>query len=64
MSFQEWQNEFDQKKWIDSIIAGEDTCGSYEFCVKCNKDEENPCARAFSRFKNPRIRIAILRPRV
>ena len=63
MNFQEWQNNFDQKKWIDSIIAGEDTCGTYKFCEKCNKQEETPCARAFNRFKNPRIRVAVLRRR-
>ena len=63
MNFQEWQNNFDKTKWIDSIIAGEDTCGTYEFCTKCTKQGATPCAQAFHRFQNPRIRIAVIRPR-
>ena len=63
MNFQEWQNDFDKTKWIDSIIAGEDTCGTYEFCGKCKKEGATPCARAFDRFKNPCVRVAVLRPR-
>ena len=66
MDLQQWQAEFDNKKWIDSLVAGGDVCGSYEFCVKCNKDDEFPCARAFKAFNCPqkaRVRIAVLRPR-
>lgn len=63
MDFKEWQKDFDNKKWMDSIVVGQDTCGSYEFCVKCKKEESSPCARAFNRFKNSRVRIAVLRPR-
>ena len=64
MDFKEWQDEFDKTKWIDSIVAGEDTCGTYEFCVKCTKVGATPCAHAFESFQNPRIRIAVIRPRV
>ena len=66
MDLQQWQEDFDKKKWIDSMVSGEDTCGSYEFCVKCNKEKEFPCARAFSAFNCPKkacVRIAVLRPR-
>ena len=63
MDYKAWQENFDQKKWKDSIIAGEDTCGSYDFCVKCKKAESEPCARAAERFENPYIRVAILKPR-
>jgi len=66
MDFQTWQKEFDVTKWIDSIIAGEDLCGSYDFCGKCDKFEAFPCAHAYQRYRKRRIRIAILkaRPRV
>lgn len=63
MDFKEWQAKFDEKKWIDSIIAGEDRCGTYEFCQKCKKSESEPCAKAFYRYKNPYTRIAIVRCR-
>ena len=38
------QKKFDGVKWFDSIRAGDDQCGSYDFCVECRKDESNPCA--------------------
>ena len=47
MSTLEKQNEFDKKKWEDSIAAGRDTCGEYSYCVKCNKSNEYPCAKAY-----------------
>ena len=66
MDFEVWQREFDATKWVDSLIAGVDTCGTYDFCEKCNKSEEMPCAHAYQRYRKRRIRIAILkaRPRV
>lgn len=63
MDFKAWQKDFDEKKWQDGIIAGNDTCGTYEFCVKCNRTESEPCARAAYRYKNRRVRIATIRPR-
>ena len=63
MDFKSWQKEFDERKWNDGMAIGEDTCGTYEFCSKCNRTESEPCARAAYRFKNNRIRVAILRPR-
>ena len=41
------QTELDVKKWLDSERAGIDTCGSYEYCAKCDKSLENPCASAY-----------------
>ena len=42
------QTELDVKKWLDSERAGIDTCGSYEYCAKCDKSLENPCASAYA----------------
>ncbi len=46
MNFKNEQEKFDVIKWYDSIVAGEDRCGSYDFCASCNKAESEPCARA------------------
>lgn len=54
------QKQFDTMKWFDSVKAGEDQCGSYPFCINCNKDEENPCARAMEKQTGKRIRIALI----
>ena len=58
MDFQQKQAQLDQQKWEDSIFAGEDTCGTYDFCKYCKRDEEQPCARAFYRAKEGRIPFA------
>lgn len=55
------QEEFDNKKWHDSIVAGEDQCGKYDFCVRCVKQERYPCAKAMRRFEGKYIRLAIIR---
>ena len=48
------QAEFDVKKWYDSQANGNvDTCGSYAFCVKCDKNVEYPCAKAQVAFEVP-----------
>lgn len=52
------QKQFDTVKWFDSIAAGEDRCGSYEFCEKCNIEEQNPCAHAIHRHRIGYVRIA------
>ncbi len=46
MDFKAEQEKFDLVKWYDSIVAGEDRCGSYEFCENCDKTETEPCAKA------------------
>ena len=61
MDFKSRQEQFDNIKWYDSVLAGEDKCGSYEFCVKCRKSEAYPCARAWHRYNNGYIRLAVVR---
>ncbi len=46
MNFKEEQAKFDVIKWYDSIVAGEDRCGTYGFCCHCDQSETEPCARA------------------
>ncbi len=58
MSFKSQQKTFDDVKWFDSILAGEDKCGTYEFCGDCNKDESYPCARAGHRYSKMQTRLA------
>lgn len=40
------QNELDVIKWRDSELNG-DKCGTYDYCIVCDKAVEYPCARAF-----------------
>lgn len=51
MDFKAQQKEFDDVKWYDSIVEGNDRCGTYVFCDKCIKTEEYPCARAKARYE-------------
>ena len=48
--FSETQRKFDIKKWLESEKANFDTCGTYKFCVKCDKSLENPCAIAKAKY--------------
>lgn len=43
------QETLDTIKWLDSE-NGEDKCGSYSYCAKCDKAKEYPCARAYYAF--------------
>ena len=61
MDFKSQQARFDIQKWYDSIVAGQDCCGTYDFCCKCCKTEKYPCARAAHRYNGKYIRIAIIR---
>ncbi len=64
MNFKVEQDKFDTIKWFDSIVAGEDRCGSYDFCATCNKAETEPCARAAYRSRPNRLTpIAVVRVR-
>ena len=45
------QQEMDVKKWNDSQMAGYDTCGTYDYCAKCDKSFENPCEKALKASK-------------
>lgn len=48
------QAHFDTIKWYDTQANGNvDTCGSYAFCVKCDKNVEYPCAKAKVAFEAP-----------
>lgn len=61
MKLKERQKEFDVIKWYDSVLAGEDKCGSYKFCVKCRKEEPYPCAKAEHRYNTGYYRLAVIR---
>lgn len=60
MDFQARQNTLDTIKWYDSIVAGEDRCGTYAFCVKCRKNEQYPCAKAEDRYGKGYVRVGVL----
>ena len=38
--------QLDEVKWNDSVARGEDACGTYSYCPKCDKSLEFPCAKA------------------
>lgn len=60
MDYKLEQDKIDDIKWYDSIVAGEDRCGSYDFCVKCKKESRYPCARAKIRYEHGLVRIATI----
>ncbi len=60
MDYKLQQERMDDIKWYDSIVAGEDRCGSYDFCVKCKKESKYPCARAKLRYEHGLVRIATI----
>ena len=48
MALTKKQAELDVDKWLKSEEAGRDLCGEFDFCANCDKDAENPCAKAYS----------------
>lgn len=56
MSISERQSELDVKKWLESENVGHDLCGEFDFCKKCDKNLENPCATAYDVFNAPKKR--------
>ena len=60
MTLKEEQRRFDDLKWYESIEVGEDKCGSYAFCMDCNKDLTYPCARAARRYVRGVFRVATI----
>ena len=53
------QQELDVIKWNKSQQLGYDACGSFDYCVKCNKALENPCDKAFQKLnKKPAVKKA------
>ena len=59
MDFQARQQTLDVIKWYDSIVAGEDRCGTYDYCDKCYKQEMYPCAKAENRKEKGYVRVAV-----
>lgn len=52
----ERQNALDVQKWIDSEQKGYDCCGSYDYCSKCDKQVEYPCAVAYDAFNAKQVK--------
>jgi hypothetical protein len=50
---QKLQQELDVNKWADGQVKGADPCGSYDYCAKCDKAVEYPCATAKTAFEAP-----------
>jgi hypothetical protein len=50
---QKLQQELDVNKWADGQAKGVDPCGSYDYCAKCDKAAEYPCATAKTAFETP-----------
>ncbi len=63
MDLKSRQEKFDRIKWYDSLLVGEDRCGTYHFCMKCRKKEQYPCARAMARYEGDFVRVAVVRKR-
>lgn len=53
MAISEKQKELDLIKWEKSQLLGNDACGSFNYCVHCNKNIENPCENALNCLNNP-----------
>lgn len=52
------QQELDIKKWLESEEAHKDLCSTYDFCSKCDKSKDNPCALAYTTFnKKPKAPV-------
>ncbi len=60
MDLKSRQEMFDRIKWYDSLLVGEDRCGTYHFCMKCRKKEKYPCARAMARYEGDFVRVAVV----
>lgn len=62
MDYKKQQEKFDKVKWLDSVVAGYDKCGEYDFCGVCDKAQENPCARAAYKYKKAAtVKVATVR---
>ena len=51
MALSKKQASFDVEKWVKSEQAGRDLCGQFDFCAYCDKEKENPCAKALDAHK-------------
>ena len=45
------QEKLDEIKWYIGNEIGRDPCGTFEYCKKCDKSEENPCEKALNKYK-------------
>ena len=52
MDYSKRQEELDLIKWVDSEMKNYDTCGEYNYCANCNKENAYPCAYAYEAFYN------------
>ena len=52
MAISKKQEELDEIKWYIGQELGCDPCGTFAYCGKCKKDEENPCEKALKRYKD------------
>ena len=52
MAISKKQEELDEIKWYIGKELGCDPCGTFAYCSKCKKDEENPCEKALKRYKD------------
>lgn len=52
MGISKKQKELDKIKWDIGEERGCDPCGTFAYCEKCKKHEENPCEKAFKRYKD------------
>ncbi len=50
MAITKKQQELDVAKWLKSEELGADACGTFDYCVKCDKNKENPCEKAYVAF--------------
>ena len=52
MDYSKKQYELDVQKWYDSETKCHDTCGEYNYCKSCNKNNTYPCAYAYETYFN------------
>ena len=50
MAITKKQQELDTIKWLKSEELGYDACGTFDYCVKCDKALKNPCDKAYKAF--------------
>ncbi len=62
MAITKKQQEIDVLKWEKSNMLGRDACGTFDFCVKCDKSLENPCDKAFKKFNAKPKKAAAKKP--
>jgi len=58
MAVSKKQRELDELKWYKSIELSADACGTFDYCVKCDKNKENPCEVAYNELNKPEKKVA------